>query len=512
MKGKNRMRMLAVLLAVCMVLCSLAACSGAQTTADTSTVRMNLNAEPDSLDPWQSAASDTEAIFRNVFEGLTGFDEQGKTTMALAKSVSVDETNTVYTFELRDDVTFHNGAKMTAADVVYTYESLTGLSGGEPLTQKFEMVRSVEAVDDYTVNITLSEPSPAFLPLTTIAVLPQGYTEQSTHPIGTGPYKFVEYTPSQRIVFEKNESYYGIAEGDEPDIGGQIDRIEVYIMSDSATVVSALRSGQLDMATMLEADDADILESEFAIYSAPQNMVQGLFVNHSVKPFDDLRVRQALCYAIDRTAVIDTVFGGYASPVYSNFSPAMPLYYNEETETVYSYDPDKARALLTEAGYPEGFTATVKVPALYQQHVDTAQVLAQQLSQVGITLKIESVEWATWLDDVYTNANYELTITGLSGKLDPDSILGRYHSQYSKNFFCYQNEEYDSLIDSAKAELDEQARIDDYRECQIILTDTAAAVYLCDPNLIVACRKDLTGIAFYPVAFYDFTKLSYTTN
>lgn len=511
MKGKNRMRILSVLLAICSLLCCFAAC-GEQTADSTSCVRMNLNAEPDSLDPWLSAASDTEAVFHNVFEGLTGFDEQGDITPALAKSWSIDESGLVYTFTLRDDVTFHNGAKLTAADVVYTYESLTGLSGGEPLTQKFDMVSSVEAMDDYTVKITLSEPSPAFLTLTKIAVLPQGYTEQSTHPIGTGPYKFVEYTPSQRIVFEKNEDYYGIAEGDEPDNGGKIDRIEVYIMSDSASVVSALRSGQLDMATMLEADDADILESEFTVYSGAQNMVQGLFVNNSVKPFDDIRVRQALCYAIDRTAVIDTVFGGYATAVYSNFSPVMASYYNSETESTYSYDPEKARALLTEAGYPDGFTATVKVPALYQQHIDTAQVLAQQLSQVGITMKIETVEWATWLDDVYTNANYELTITGLSGKLDPDSILGRYHSQYSKNFFCYQNDEYDSLIDAAKAEPDEEQRIEDYKKCQKILTDDAAAVYLCDPNLIVACRKDLTGFAFYPVAFYDFTKLSYTTN
>lgn len=500
MKGFRKLA--ALVLAACLLLCGCSACGGSQTAETTKTVRMNLNAEPDSLDPWQSAASDTEAVFRNVFEGLTGFNEQGETTPALAKEWSVDESNTVYTFVLRDDVTFHNGAAMTAADVVYSYESLTGLGGDAPLTQKLDMVQAVSAVDDYTVQITLSEPSPAFLPLTTVAVLPKDYTEQSTHPVGTGPYRFVEYTPSQRLVFEKNESYYGIA------TGGTVDRIEVYIMSDSATVVSALRSGQLDIATMLEADDAAVLENEFTVYSSPQNMVQALFVNHAKAPFDDLRVRQALCYAIDRTVVIDTVFDGYATPVTSNFSPAMQAYYNDETENVYSYDPDKARTLLAEAGYPEGFTATVRVPALYQQHVDTAQVLAQQLSQVGITLNIETMEWATWLDEVYTNANYELTITGLSGKLDPDSILGRYHSQYSKNFFGYHNEEYDRLIDAAKTETDEESRREDYRRCQQLLTDDAAAVYLCDPNLIIACREGVGGIAFYPVAFYDFSRFT----
>ena len=502
MKSLNRWT--AALLAMLLLLC-LAGCGREQkNSGEQKVVKINISAEPDNLDPWLSAASDTEAIFHNVFEGLTGYDETGKTVPALASSWTLDETDKVYTFTLRDDVEFHNGKKMTSADVMYTYESLTGLGGGEPLTEKLRLVEKLEAPDDYTFVVTLKEPSPAFLPLTIVSVLPEGYDEQGTHPIGTGPFTFVEYTPSQRVVLEKNENYYGDA-----DHSAKVDRVEVYIMDDSAAVVSALRSGQLDVATMLNADDAKVLEGEFDIYNSPQNMVQAFFLNNSVAPFDDVRVRQAVSYAIDRKEVIDSVFGGFATPVYSNFSPAMGLYYNETLEGSYDRDVEKAKALLKEAGYENGFETTVRVPALYQPHIDTAQVIAQQLAEVGVTLKIETVEWATWLDEVYGGAQYETTITGLTGKLDPDAVLGRFHSTYGKNFFRYENAEYDSLIEAARVELDEQKRIEEYRRCQELLTEDAVAAFLTDPNLIVACRKDLKGFTFYPVTFYDFTKLSY---
>lgn len=507
---KQLKRWSAAVLALLLLLMCLAGCSGEQQDKrEKKTVKININAEPDSLDPWVSAASDTEAIFHNVFEGLTGYDEEGKTVTALASGWSLDESGKVYTFTLRNDVEFHNGKHMTSADVLYSYESLTGLSGGEPLTEKLQMIEKLEAPDDYTFVVTLKEPSPAFLPLTIVSVLPEGYEEQSTHPVGTGPFTFVEYTPSQRVVLEKNETYYGKAAGDEPDRSAKVDRVEVYIMDDSAAVVSALRSGQLDVATMLNADDAKVLEGEFDIYNSPQNMVQAFFMNNSVAPFDDVRVRQAVSYAINRKELIDSVFGGFATPVYSNFSPAMSVYYNETLEGAYDRDIQKAKDLLKEAGYENGFETTVRVPALYQPHIDTAQVLAQQLAEVGITLKIETVEWATWLDEVYSDAKYEATITGLTGKLDPDAVLGRFHSAYGRNFFRYQNPEYDGLIEEARVELDEQKRIEEYRRCQEILTEDAVAAFLTDPNLIVACRKDLKGFTFYPVTFYDFSKLYY---
>lgn len=465
-------------------------------------VRTNISSEPDSLDPWKSAATDTEAIFHNVFEGLMLYDSTGAIIPGLASGLDISDDGTTYTFHLRQDVTFHNGKHFSSEDVLYTYNNLTGMHGEKAVSSKFSLVSTIKAPDANTFIVTLSRPSAAFLPLTVIPVLPEGYDEQVTHPVGTGPFRFVEYTPGQRVVLERNENYY------EPSRMPKITRAEIYIMTDDAAVVSALRSGQLDLASV-SADNAKILEEAFTVSRSPQNMVQIFALNNSVKPFDDVRVRQAVNYALDKQDVIDGVFGGYATELYSNFSPVMRVYYNDQLSGYYLTDKDKARQLLSEAGYPNGFEMTITVPGNYQAHVDTAQIFAEQLQDVGVKATIQPIEWATWLDTVYTKAQYQSTIIGLTGKLDPNDVLVRYSTPYKLNFFKFSDARYDQLIAQAAVETDDEKRIAMYKECQKILTEKAAAVFVCDPNLVVASRKDLKGYTFYPVGFMDFSKLYY---
>lgn len=464
-------------------------------------VRTSISSEPDNLDPWLSAATDTEAVFHNVFEGLVLYDEQGAIIPGLAESWEISDDGLTYTFHLRNDVTFHNGKKMTAADVIYTYESLSGLNGEKALSSKFSSITSLEAPDDYTVIMTLSNANAAFLQFTKVAVLPEGYTEQSTAPVGTGPFAFSEYVPGQKIVLEKYEDYY------EESRMPQIDEADIYIMTDESAVVNALQSGQLDVAGV-SAENADFLGDDFEILNSPQNMVQIWALNNSVEPFNDIRVRQAFSYAIDKQQIIDGVFGGYATELYSNFSPVMAVYYNDGLSDVYPHDVEKAKELMAEAGYEDGFDITITVPSNYQKHIDTAQLLIEQLKEINVNATIQLIEWASWLEDVYTNAQYETTIIGLTGKLDPNDVLGRYSSDYAKNFFKYSNPEYDALITDALT-ASEEDRISIYQECQEILTKDAAAVWICDPNQIVAVRSDLKGYTFYPVGFIDFSKLYY---
>ena len=399
---------------------------------DKTIVRINMESEPDNLDPWLSAASDTEAVFHNVFEGLVLFDETGALIPGLAKSWDISDDGLTYTFHLRDDVTFHNGKAFSAEDVVYTYEALSGLGGEEPLSSKFTNVTAINAIDDYTVELTLGEADAAFLQYTRVAVLPKGYEDQSSAPVGTGPFVFEKYVPGQMVVLEKNENYY-----DESRMA-KIDEAQIYIMGDDSAVLTALQSGQLD-AGIVYADSADYLSGDFTINSSPQNMVQLFALNNSVEPFDDVRVRQAFEYAINKDQIIDGVFAGYATELYSNFSPVMSYFYNDELSDVYTYDVEKAKELMAEAGYEDGFDITITVPSNYQKHVDTAQVIAQQLKEINVNATIEPVEWGQWLEQVYTNAEYETTIVGLTGKLDPNDILGRYVSDYGKNFMKYSN-------------------------------------------------------------------------
>ena len=468
---------------------------------DKTVVRINMESEPDNVDPWLSAASDTEAVFHNVFEGLVLFDETGALIPGLAESWDISDDGLTYTFHLRDDVTFHNGKAFSAEDVVYTYESLSGLGGEEALSSKFKNLTSVEAVDDYTVTMTLAEADAAFLQYTRVAVLPKGYEDQSSAPVGTGPFVFEKYVPGQMVVLEKNEDYY-----DESRMP-KIDEAQIYIMGDDSAVLTALQSGQLD-AGIVYADSADYLTGDFTVNSSPQNMVQLFALNNSATPFDDVRVRQAFEYAVNKDQIIDGVFAGYATELYSNFSPVMSYFYNDELEDVYTYDVDKAKELMAEAGYEDGFDITITVPSNYQKHIDTAQVIAQQLKQINVNATIEPVEWGQWLEQVYTNADYQTTVVGLTGKLDPNDILGRYVSDYAKNFMKYNNPDYDKLIEEAKTASDEE-RVELFKECQKMLTDDAAAVWICDPNAIAVTRSDLKGYTFYPVSFIDLSKLYY---
>lgn len=466
-------------------------------------VRTTMPSEPDNLNPYLSAAADTKAVMNNVFEGLMRFDETGAFSPQLATNYSVSEDGLQYTFDIRSDVTFHNGKPMTMEDVIYSYKKLSGLNGEEPLSSKFQSVVAIEAIDEDTLTFTLSNEDASFLSTLVEPVVLCDYENQSTAPVGTGPFSFSSYTPGQKIVLKRNEAYYDEA------CKASIDEIEFRIMSDESSILMALKSGDLDMAQVLSMS-VPSLEKDFNITSFPQNMVQIFALNHAKEPFNNLKVRQAINYAIDKDTIINGVVGGYGSKLYTNASPVMGFWYNDLSQNdPYPYNPDKARELLAEAGYPNGFETTIKVPSNYQTHVDTAQVLADMLSKVGITLNIELVEWGVWLDTVYNGGNYDTTIIALAGKLDPHETFVRYQSEYAKNFYHFKSEAYDRLIADGIRETDTNKRADIYKQAQSYLADEAVAVYIMDPHLILASKPNLKGYVPYPAPYFDATKLYY---
>lgn len=473
-------------------------CKAARTTDEI--LRMNISSEPDSFFPWKSASADSEALWRNIFEGLMTFDTGGKIVPCLAEKVVQSEDGLTYTFSLRKGVQFHNGKEFTSSDAEFSYKNMAGLDGYKPTSAKLGAVKSVRTNGKYEFIVELKEPTPSFLLTTISVILPEGYDDQENHPVGTGPYEFVEYAQNQKLVLKKNENYWDKKKA------AKIPNVEVYIITDESATISALQSGQIDVATMISHENSKALKGQFVEHSFPHNLVQILGMNNMVKPFNDIRVRKAVAAAVNKKEIIEGVSDGNAIELYSNFSPVLREYYNDSLENENPFDLKKAERLLAEAGYENGFDITITVPANYQYHMDTAQIIAAQLAKIKIRCIINAVEWATWLDQVYTKFNYEMTIIGFSGKIDPADILRRYYSTYNRNFTRFYNDEFDKNFVAAQKELNHEKQVEFYKECQRILAEESPAVFIADPEQSYLAHSHVRGIKGYPLLFHNFAE------
>ncbi|MET3698775.1 peptide/nickel transport system substrate-binding protein [Bacillus oleivorans] len=474
------------------------------TEAGPKIVRIAMSTEVDNLDPYLSAATDTMSMMDNVFDGLLDTNEAGELVPAIAESYDISDDGLTYTFKLKEGIKFHDGSDLTAEDVIYSYEKLSGLNGGEPLSSQFSVIEKIESASDYEVVITLKEKNSAFLAANIRPILPSGYEEQSSSPIGAGPFKFKEYKVGQELTLVKNEDYY-----DQENIP-EADEVHFMVMPDSESSILAMQAGEIDIIPGISSQGLLQLGDTVSTVSGPQNMVQLMALNNSVEPLDDVKVRQAINLAIDKDVIIDTVADGEGSKLGSNFSPAMEFYYEPGLEEYYAPNIEEAKKLLAEAGLADGFTLELTVPSDYQFHVDTAQVIAEQLSQIGITVDIKLIEFSSWLEDVYQGEQYVSTIIGFTGKLDPYEILRRYESDYGSNFINYSNPEYDQLIADALAATDTTQMADLYKEAQQMLTEEAVSVFIMDPNRTIAMRKGLDGLKMYPIQKFNLEDLVFT--
>ena len=271
-----------------------------------------------------------------------------------------------------------------------------------------------------------------------------------------------------------------------------------------------LQAGTIDVLNYLTADQVSALGDQFNIVEGSMHLVHAMFLNNDYEPLSDVRVRQAICYAVDRQSINDFLFGGKSQLIGSHMIPALEKYYESAAEDVYTYDPEQAKSLLAEAGYADGFDLEIAVPSSYSQHVDTAQIIVEQLKAVGITIRISIVEWSTWLDEVYSGRNYQATVIGFDGTLAPSDWLAKYRSDASNNIANFKNDEYDQKIDEALATVDDSEKVTLYKELQMILAQNAASVYIEDPADFVAVNKRIGGYQFYPVAATDLASMYIT--
>lgn len=273
----------------------------------------------------------------------------------------------------------------------------------------------------------------------------------------------------------------------------------------------SLKSGAIDVVAHMTIDQVKSVEDMYVIEKDTMKLVQAMYLNHNFEPFTDVRVRQALCYAVDKQAVTDFVLDGYGVPIGSSMFPAFGRYFMPELTDYYTLDIEKAKALLAEAGYPNGFEFTLTVPSNYPQHVQTGEVIAEMLKAIGVTANIQQVEWTTWTGDVYANRNFEATIVGFDAStLTASALLQRWVSDYGKNMINFNNAEYDELYAKAAvcADMDEQTEL--FKRMLTILTEEAANVYIQDMYDMVAVNPYLDGLQFYPMYVLDLTTLEWT--
>lgn len=459
----------------------------------------------DSLDPHQTVAAGTREVLFNIFEGLVKPNSDGEMIPAVAEKYTLSEDGTTYTFTLREGVKFHNGQTVTAEDVVYSINRCAAVPEGQekPLVAAFSAVKSVEALDEKTVAVTIAQRDLEFISYMTAAIIPADYENQDTAPVGTGPFKFVSRTPQQDFVMERFEDYWGAP--------AWLDKVTYKICENADALVMNLNGGSIDLCAHLTSAQASQLNQNFQVLEGTMNLVQAIYLNNQAKPFDNQMVRQALCYAIDRQGIMDMVADGHGTAVGSSIYPAFTKYFLPELVDKYPHDVAKAKELLAQAGYPDGFDMTISVPNNYQPHMDTAEVVAEQLREAGINVTIQPVEWSTWLDTIYNGRQFQATVVGVdAANMTARAMLERFTSDYGKNFINYNNPAYDALFQQAINATDEATQTDLYKQMETMLADTAANVYIQDLCDLVAMRQDLGGLKFYPIYVLDLSTVYLT--
>lgn len=509
-------RSLALLLAAVMLL-TLTACGGGgsnPTTAPKTPTGADARREANeitvgiaqdlssSLGPYQLSTAGTREVMFNVFEGLYKADQTGDFKPALATGHTVSDDGLTYTFTLREGVKFHNGAVMTAQDVIHSYNTCAATSVDSSIKKILENVTEIKE-DGGKVVMTLAQPNSDFIAYVgSVYISPAAYTDQDTKPVGTGPFKFVSRTVQDNVMIERFDDYWGEKAG--------LSKITFKIFENATALVTALDAGAVDLVAHLSVSQVKGLSKDYQVLEGSMNLVQALYLNHEVKPLNDIRVRRALCYAVDVDAMLDLTAEGHGHKLGSSIYPSFKKYFDESLIGAYPHDEAKAKELLTEAGYGGGFDLTITVPGNYTPHVDTAMVLAEQLKAVGIRATVQEVEWNTWLTDVYQGHKFEATVCGFDAStLTAGALLGRYESTSSKNMCSYKSVQFDAFMQEAASITDDARRTELYKSAAKCLSDDAVNVYLQDLADFVAIRSTLKGYEFYPIYVMDLSKVTY---
>ena len=471
----------------------LSAC-GSPTDTSSDTLRVAIAGEPDQLDPHKSSSYFTFQVLENVFDTLVEPDEQLRMQPSLAQSWEVSPDALQWTFLIRPGVRFHNGDPCTAADVVYSYRRIID----EELSNayKLEAIQEITALDDRRVLITVKQPTPNLLAalggFKGMAIVNRGNVESgqiTSRPIGTGPFSFGSRSPGASITINANPAYWA---GRPPS-----DRIVYSFISQGTTAVSALRSGEVDWTDAVPAQQLSILGADDAVHVATvvANDYWYITMNYARRPFDDIRVRQAVAYALDRDSIAQVVGYGTARTNQLAIPQTSPWFTSYDRYTAgldHAQAQDKARNLLRAAGI-RGLSMGLMVTTEYPETVTAAQVVAANLADVGISVRIEQLDFGAWLDR-QSAGEFDALLLGWLGNIDPDDFYySQHHSKGTSNSQKYRNPDVDRLLDAGRTELNMPARKQIYADAATTIADDVSYLYLYNPSTTQAYTTRLQG-------------------
>lgn len=481
---------------------TLAACSGGGDSVDVGnggggsggsggTLNAALGGEPDQLDPHKTSAYYSFEVLENVYDTLVEPDADLKMQPSLATSWKTSKDQLTWTFTLRKGVTFSDGSPLTSQDVVYSFNRI--IDDELNSAYKFSTVKSFSAPDPTTVVVTLTDPTPNLLAnvggFKGVAIVEKSNVDSGkikTAPVGSGPFEVKSYTSGDSIDLVRNDKYWG----PKPKIAG----VHFTFVKDPTVALQNLQSGEVDWTDNLPPQQVSSLKQsgDITVESAPSTDYWYLTLNEARKPFDDVDVRRAVAFALDRGAITQAAKFGNATVNQTAIPKGSSFFYDYAP---YSHDQAKAKQLLAKAGV-KNLTMDLMVTSEYPETVSAAQVMAAELKDVGITVKIRTLEFANWLDQE-GKGNFDSFMLGWLGNLDPDEFYyAQHHTGANFNFQKFSDPQVDKLLDQARTETDQAARKQEYDQAAKIIVDKASYIYLYNPDVVQGWA---TGVSGYQV-------------
>ncbi|MDX1417038.1 MAG: ABC transporter substrate-binding protein, partial [Candidatus Promineifilaceae bacterium] len=450
------------------------------------TLRVAFQNEWAGLDPQVVSSYSSYQVLFNVVETLTRYDDDLNLVPSLAESWEQSEDGLTWTFKLREGVMFHNGREMTAEDVKWSFERLIDPATGAGNAGNVGTADTqIEVIDDYTVAITHPEPvgilpqTLAFNPASGI-IAQESLEDDGTIsiPIGTGPFQIAEVEGTTRLVLERFDGYW--QEG-----YPYLDQVVIEPIPDDTVRETALLGGEVDWVLTIAPQNYQSLvdNPDIVVDTAPQLSYDYIGMNLTRAPFDDVRVRQAIALAIDRDTLCQAGFFGLCETIQGPVGSGSPWDFNYEP---YDRDVERAKELLAEAGYPDGFEMELLPTTQYGETVRAAQVLQQQLAEIGIVASINAPEWSEWLE-LEGNFMYDAYICNWNGLIDADQYYYLQHrNDQVFNFTGYNNPQFDELVDAGRAISDFDERYQIYEQADKVLVDDAPYIYMYNKEEIRA--------------------------